>query len=57
MNVLEGLNPEQEQAVKHFKGPLLILAGAACKYNNCIYNKIKILRNSTLHAIGTSSYW
>lgn len=28
MHILEGLNPEQEKAVKHFKGPLLILAGA-----------------------------
>lgn len=28
MQILEGLNPEQEKAVKHFKGPLLILAGA-----------------------------
>ena len=28
MNILEGLNPEQEKAVKHFQGPLLILAGA-----------------------------
>lgn len=27
-NILEGLNPQQEEAVKHFKGPLLILAGA-----------------------------
>ena len=24
MNILEGLNPEQEKAVKHFEGPLLI---------------------------------
>ena len=28
MNILEGLNPEQEKDVKHFQGPLLILAGA-----------------------------
>ena len=27
MNVLEGLNPEQEQAQKQFKRPLQILAG------------------------------
>ena len=27
-NILAGLNPEQEKAVKHFEGPLLILAGA-----------------------------
>lgn len=25
MNILEGLNPEQEKAVKHFEGPLLYL--------------------------------
>lgn len=28
MDILEGLNKEQEEAVRHFKGPLLILAGA-----------------------------
>jgi len=26
--ITDGLNPEQKEAVEHFKGPLLVLAGA-----------------------------
>ena len=39
MNILEGLNPEQEEAVKHFKGPLLILAGAGPGKRTAISHK------------------
>ena len=40
MQILEGLNPEQEKAVKHFKGPLLILAGAGSGKTISVANRL-----------------
>ncbi|NOY15274.1 MAG: UvrD-helicase domain-containing protein [bacterium] len=43
MNVLDGLNKYQQAAVKHFQGPLIVMAGAGSGKTRCLVHRVAYL--------------